>query len=314
MSVIKKAPRTEQKNLRAIFNLYAQKAVQDFPELEGRLAILDVAGHEYHGAVDMQKSGFDSELEFVRFLAMKSRHAEKRDTSYATCHKSFCLIVFNDAMRMTGKYNRDVLKTLNHELGHLVVPGGIGGEKTETNANFKEAAADVFACLRHRGDDIIDRLAWKRAINFIGHAETEHFTSFALENLKTLRQKTDFKTLTPQQAVELSLTIAKKYSLTEKQIGQLKRDFTPVKAKMTKGMSVEAKMKLVADLVCGDVADESFRAGLAFLKPYFETGVSLKGKTLDLASPYWNGVRKTLKEKELKLPGDNVIKFPRLKP
>jgi hypothetical protein len=322
----KKAAQLGQKSLSKIFNSYAKKAVKDFPQLKGRLAILDVKAHDYHGEVDLEKSGFASDADFVRYLSNASQDAEKKATSKAKRQGDFLLIVFNGAMKATGLHRRDVIKTLDHELGHLVVPDAFGGR----NTNFKECVADVFSCLRHiqrfsTDSNIIDRLAWKRAIHFVRYGEAGHFTSFALEALKPLQGKIDFNALTPQQMTELSWNIAAKFSLSESLAGRLKENFKSVKSKMSADLAAEAKMKLVADLICGDVDYYTFKAGLAFLKPYFETGTGFKGKKLYLGGSYWDSVQKTLKEKELKLAEtglffnmplarNNVIKFPNPKP
>ena len=316
MPAIKKTSQLNRKSLSEIFNRYAQEATKDFPQLEGRLAILDVSAHDYHGDVDLEKSGFASDAEFARYLSKVCQSSEDSATSKANRRSKhgLCLIVFNGAMKATGLPERDIMKTLDHELGHFVVPNALGGGDTESNFNFRECAADVFSCLKHlqrfgAGSNIIDRLAWKRAIKLVLHGEAGHFTSFALEALKSLQDKIDFKALTPQQVTALSWNIAAKFSLPQNLVKHLDETFETVRSKIAKGMAVEEKLKLVADLLRDEVDYHTFKSGLAHLKPHLETGTGFKGKTLNLSGEYWDGVRKALAEKEARLAKSNVIKF-----
>lgn len=324
MPLRKKLPYTLQKPLREIFNLYAREAVRDFPHLEGKFAILDVAAHDYHGEVDLKKSGFASDTEFADYLSKVCQSSEGGGTSRAKrlLKHGFCLIAFNGFMPVTHCAEQDLIRTLDHEFGHLVVQDALGGAKTQSHTNFKECAADVFSCLKHlqrfgTGSNLVEKLAWKRAINLVSYGEIGHFTTFALEALKPLQDKIDFKSLTPQQMANLSWDIAAKFALPESRIQQLDEAFKTVKSKVTKGAAVEERLKPVADFLCGEVDYHVFRAGLAYLKPYLETGTGFKGKPLDLSGAYWDGVRKTIREKESRFtPPDknNVIKFPDIKP
>jgi hypothetical protein len=321
MPIRKKIPYALQKPLSEIFNLYAKEAAKDFPQLKGRFAILDVAAHDYHGDVDVKKSGFASDTEFADYLSKVCQSSEGGNTSKAKrrLKHGFCLIAFKGFMPVIHCAEQDLMRTLDHELGHLVVPDALGGAKTQSHTNFKECAADIFSCLKHiqrfgAGSNLIDKLAWKRAINLVSYGEIDHFTSFALDALRPLLDKIDVKALTPQQMTDLSWNIAAKFSLPENLIQQLDAAFKTVKSKVTKGAAVEERLKPVADFLCGDVDDHVFRAGLAYLKPYLETGTGFKGKSVDLSGDYWDMVRKTLAEKEPKLVKNNAIKFPDKKP
>lgn len=305
----------QPESLREIFDRYAKDIAKDFPQMAGRLAILDVKAGQWSGDIDLEKISFASDAEFKTF-ADGSQEINKQDTTavWHCINPDLYILSFVEAMRFTRSLDQDRLFTLDHEIGHLVVQDAYTTAETASNHNFRECAADIFASLKHMqrfgiDPEFIDDLASKRASYFALAEEPTHFTTFALEALKPLLNKIDFSTLTPEKMTALSWRMAAEFSLHQKLIDNLSATFKNALSKLPEDSPFEDKLKAIADLICDDKTDYyPFRTGLVLLKPYLENQMRYtNGANIYLIGPYWDGVRQKLKEKEFQLAADELL-------
>ena len=319
-------PKEKQKSLLEVFNKFARDAVRDFPDLQGKLAILDVDTGKYTtGTVDLEKTGFVSMTGLNNYVTACLREAKKQKVSLAfrVGVDDFHVIAVNGGLRgLVSSPERKTTFLLNHELGHYVVPGAYYNKDSMLyEKNHGECAADVYACLKlfqqyGTKTGYARALAGVRAIDFIfrGHGG-RHFTSFAVEAVNVLKYKIDFTKLTPEQMVVLSKRIAERFSPGQKVLTSLTETFADLRKGFTAQTSFEEKMKALADLICKDDVDYyTFKAGASILSVGLKKGLSAWDKRMDLTTEYWNGVRKKLKEKEFKLVEKDLLRdIPQVK-
>ncbi len=300
--------------LREIFNDFARDAVRDYPAITGRFAILNLATHEHHGEIDLQKSGFADEAAFAAYLGDYTQKYKASATSRAMrkSAKGLLFIGFNGASAVMRDPERDVMKTLDHELGHLLVEGAIGGKTDDAGTNFRECAADVFAALRdmqRNGTEsgLLERLAWHRAVKLARKGDGSHFTTFALQKLDEVKDRIDFSRLTPQQTTQLAWTIAAATALPQAALQRLGKKLAPLARKKSATEDIEDRLKNAADLLHGEKDQMTSRALLAYLAPYLASSRSFDGSALKTQGAEWDAVRQLVAEKNAKIASVGLL-------
>lgn len=297
-----------------IFDRFAADATRDFPQIAGRFAILDVASRDYHGDIDVKKSGFDDDTGFAKYLSETSQEYSESATSRAKrkSEDGLLLIVFNGAAAVMRDPVRDITKTLDHELGHLVAQGGLGGGKDSAGSNFRECIADIFACLRdmqRNGVDspLLDRLAWHRAIQLVRRDGGDHFTTFALQKLAEVKDRIDFDRLTPAQMGKLAWNIASEAALPQSTLERLAKKMKPLEKENGVTTKIEDRLLAAAEILRTEKDATTAKALLAYLSPYIDSGKGFDGKALDLSGDKWDTVRKTVAEQRAKIASSGVL-------
>ncbi len=98
----------------------------------------------------------------------------------------------------------------DHEVGHLVVPNGLGHDCLF----LAEATAETYAALRHvqrygAEDDYIQRVNLARVENLVGGGDwwIYYYHPQMLDKVDELKQQCDLSLLTPRETVELTMQI-----------------------------------------------------------------------------------------------------------
>lgn len=197
-------------SLRDIFNAEAQRAVDSFTCLQRGLIIVDAAHAQASYA---EKSLFPDiapseqrakDIDFITKFTAGEKH------SFCNISWGYHLIVMADHVTLERAMfglpqHQELLFTLDHEIGHLVVPGGFHGGRSFT----KEACADIYALLRaeQRWGDMAPMLRanrFKRAFDTVFKARTTHYTLPATAALATLRTDLDIKSMAPDELTTLA--------------------------------------------------------------------------------------------------------------
>lgn len=106
--------------------------------------------------------------------------------------------------------------TLDHEMGHLLVPLAMGVDGSY-NIHYRECAADAFAAIRtfqrygntEEARDIIEEMTMKRSFNAVANWQTEHLTSSVFNQILEDSALTDFSKISFKEGI----SIAQKYAL-----------------------------------------------------------------------------------------------------
>lgn len=250
-----------KETLRDLFNTEAIRAVDTFKCLQGGLIIVDAAHAQasYAG----KPSAFDTttpdrrekEIDFITKITAGEKH------SFCNIRWGYNLIVM--APHVTVKrgmfglpQHQEVMFVLDHEIGHLVVPGGFMGGRAFT----KEACADTYALLRaeQRWGDMTPFLRanrFKRAFDATFKGRMTHFTLPATAALDAMRANLDIKNMSPADITALANTVMKDNTPDGVALAEIQLALMPVKAayadsdanlpaaiKVLKGIIAEGKL------------------------------------------------------------------------
>ena len=160
----------------------------DHPKHKGRIFFLDVASHElrgYKGAeAEKIKKILNTNHEVGCALAIRDRERGSEAVYYPTPGYS-CVFLDTRPYKerlirlVAGPEASDIenVFTLDHEIGHLICPGGI--EKF----NLRECVADAYATIRHiqrfgADSPYLHNIVHSRAVGLVfERGEGSHFTS-----------------------------------------------------------------------------------------------------------------------------------------
>ncbi len=153
----------------------------------------------------------------------------------------------------------EALFQFNHELGHLVVPGGsvpVGEAKgLATNPakqqfviNRTEIAADCFAVLRGFSqatfsDADADSLALMRALSALKDMDLIHLSTQGIDQIRIDAHDGNITSLTPREIKAIARDHAKKFRLSETEVTG-----SSAEAIFLKSSTPEEKLKIVQDL------------------------------------------------------------------
>lgn len=305
------------KSLTALFNAEAKKATEDFPELAGRFALVNVPEGEAVTFVDPMRTRLRSQRELDYILGDVAGAAAEAHSSLATKLPNGLNVLAYTPLpfRMfTGRDQSEDMETLaviDHELGHLVV----GGAFSSKDSCYRETAADAFAVLRHMqryGDEsrAIEKAGWRRAFDFVMTGDRGHFTTLALDELDAVKHKIDIKAMTPDQTMKLAQRIALEHTPHFDATDIIGASFSPVRMVMERSGSVEEGLKALAGIaLASDNAFYTFKIGARVLKPFLN-GEVLDGRThqpIELKGDYWDKVRQDLAAKSAQLKDDGIL-------
>ena len=209
------------------FNAFAKRAVKDFPVLEGKFAIYNVPDNALYGSFNKSKRGRLQEIGQAYIKEFKPRNAGALALPPSEHGKGYYLIDYIGDPLSSASF------ILEHELGHLIAPGGLP-DNMHTR-NFNECVADTFACLRQSTDikrmqeQIKDRML-TCSIEAIQYGHISHFQFPVLQELERLSNEyaPSMKKLTPIQTANLSYRLTLLYSTPQKDLNKLRKIFKPV--------------------------------------------------------------------------------------
>lgn len=304
-------------SLTETFNREVKKALTDFPQLQGRFMFINAPEDNAILDIDREMLGIRSDRELQGLLSQIKATAEKAGSSMATKlgRDTLDVLVFTPLpfKMFTGKdqsAEMEAMAVFDHELGHLVVPGGYFSK----DPTLRETAADTFAVLRHiqrYGDDskAIEKAGWRRAFDFVTSGDAGHFTMLTVDEVAKLKDTLDIKNMTPTQTVELASRLALEHTPHADVTNAIAYEFEPVRVTMQRTQNIEAAMKALADIILDDNVDYyAIKIGGRALKPFLDGEVrNGKGETFELKGAYWNSVREELNTKLADINKDGLL-------
>lgn len=307
-----KSAQNSELSLTEIFNEFARKSVEDFPELENKFIIYSLPTNTFHGS-------FAEDDDRARTGTIVLRNCAVR---YNKKHPSVAAISgrFDDYFLMAYLSMSHIAENLfhnaKHELGHLVVPFGIGDRYSE---NFSECAAYAFSFIyqSHQFGDMkkcLEENIWDRSIDLIVKGETDHFSMFVLSELDRLTQSNDLSKLTPVQAGNLAYRLSLQYAPKEEHLSRLLEIFAPVWEEYgTNGEKLsEPILKKCAEIIFedhGGVSREVYIIGKTFLEPFLNHRQELltvhvspkSAANKELEGAFWESIREKVKERDAQI-------------
>ena len=307
-----KSAQNSELSLTEIFNEFARKSVEDFPELENKFIIYSLPTNTFHGS-------FAEDDDRARTGTIVLRNCAVR---YNKKHPSVAAISgrFDDYFLMAYLSMSHIAENLfhnaKHELGHLVVPFGI---EDRHNENFSECAAYAFSFIyqSHQFGDMkkcLEENIWDRSIDLIVKGETDHFSMFVLSELDRLTQSNDLSKLTPVQVVNLAYRLSLQYAPEEEHLLQLSEIFSPVwKEYGTSGEKLsEPILKKCAEIIFedhGNISNAVYIVGKTFLDPFLNNRQELltvyvspkSAANNELKGNFWDNIREKIKERDLQI-------------
>jgi hypothetical protein len=306
----------EKLPLREIFNREVRKAVDDFPQLKGRFIFVNAVDGEANAFVDPE---LVSNAELDQITADMTKQAKKAGSAFATklgrYHELDVMTYTPLPFRMfTGKdqpAERELMATFDHELGHLVVPGGYYSK----DPCFRETAADAFAVLRQAqrygdADEAIKKAGWRRAFDFVMSGDAGHFTTLSIDEMKPLMDKLDVKAMTPDQTVKLAQRFALAHTPHADVTNNVAKSFNPVRETLRDTHDIKEALKVLADIsLSSDTAYYTFKIGSRVLKAFLDGEVrnAKDNSVFELKGDYWDGVRQKIAERDLQMKDEGLL-------
>lgn len=305
----KKGRKGSQAALLRVFNTFAREALRDYPQLKGRLALYNASTRSWHSLPGCGKGKGAP----TQHLVMEATSNDEGFTAFAVPTDEYALIAYHVSDRkartmasISDAWRREILATLEHELGHLVAPAGIYSRYGD---NFSECVADAFAFIRQQQKyrDVqrpLKATAWIRTHEFVLDRESLHFTLPVLSELHAMLQEYDLSRLTPSQSANLAYRLARQYACTKRQVRRLMRVFAPAR-RICKRRGLKAALKKCAQIMLARRRKDAaliYAVGSALLRPYLDREVELiativrkrDAERLRLEGSFWDEVREKI--------------------
>ncbi len=303
-------------SLSEIFNKEVTRALKDYPHLRGKFAFINNADGSRIYDVDPELSGFRSQRELDRYLndlAVFSRGKGPLSTKDPDANLNviaYSPLPMSLFTRGADSAQKEALALFDHELGHLVVKGSMASQ----DPCYRECAADVFSIIRHMqrydsSSDIVGIIGWRRAFDFVMSGRSEHFTTLAIDELERLKDKIDFKEMSPEQIKNLAMRIALAHTPHPDISNGVSRTFDPVRQTLqqTRG-NLELAMRTLAEITLDHKDDyHVFKIGNAVLQSFLDGKISNNKGPMLLTGPFWDDVRRDLKEQADNLAKNHIL-------
>lgn len=317
----RKGRKGSQADLLKIFNAFAREALRDYPQLKGRLALYNASTQSWHSLPGCGKGKHAP----TQNLVMEATSNDEGFTAFAVPTDEYALIAYHVSDRKartmastSDALRREILATLEHELGHLVAPAGIYSKYGD---NFSECVADAFAFIRQQQKyrDVqrpLKATAWIRTHEFVLDRESLHFTLPVLTELQAMLQEYDLSRLTPSQSANLAYRLARQYACTRRQLRRLMRVFAPAR-RICKRRGLKAALKKCAQVMLARRRKDAaliYAVGSALLRPYLDREIELlatlvrkqDAQRLRLTGPFWDDVREKMAWRDEELARQNA--------
>ncbi len=312
-AVPKKERHRSPPDLKAVFTRFARRALKDFPELKDKFLVID--REHFDRTFGSLAEGKDKEY-FTKTTIYTAQPPEGHHRAAATFGLSFddktsiriiLVHAFSKTKRTMLPADRSWIDeakgVLDHELGHLVVPGGYIGR----NGRLKETASDVFMQLRRmqrlqsvEAKNDLEANIWGRTCHMVLHGRQSHYTAAGLEILKNMDFKDEILGLSPIETANVACRIAETSVLG-------RGDFTPIFLYVRNAEGgLEQKLTTAVEVILKDPQRPfaALNACADFLSPFLEGHGKLTSMQftpdeiaeIDLTTPYWNSVRDRIAE------------------
>jgi DNA-binding transcriptional MerR regulator len=319
------ARREEQqgKSLSDIFNQFAKESVEHFPAAKGKLLILDTNEYRSYGHESLNLKKADVTIDEINEF-LDERYRDKSRQTYADWENEVNLyfIMYDEKVKRKERKNvpetteKDIFFLLDHELAHIVIKDpALDGENTQYKDTLKEAIADAYAMIRHyqrfgadseHKNSIID--PWARAGALTLNKDTIHFSTFMLEEIIKRKDAIDFKALSPQQTAELARRFAVQYTPPSSAVNRIFKKLKPVQDTFEKSPRTDKWLRKLAEITLDPANDPyTFKICNRILNGYLDGRKDMDGISVKVSGPYWDGVKKQLKEAEERHAREDIL-------
>lgn len=312
-------------SLSDIICAFYEDALKRFPQLKGRLLVVDVENREVHGKNELEESTdltHETALTFVSNCETMQKY--RAGTKKSSCSQTFPrldglrVIFFRQPdIPMSGTVSRrqkmHILAVLDHELGHLALRDGLPSPQEERDPYSKIAAeciADAYALIRHYqrfganstytdkiegGDNRLIRLT-------SGHPD--HFTTFVTDEIRRRRHEIDFKALTPADTANLARRFALEFMPPAPVIKTLADTFAKIRKDHPEP---EERFKATVDLALDPKTGyHAFIIAHRLLAGFLDGRIFFK-KPLTLSQEYKDDLRRKLALREIQLEKQDIL-------
>lgn len=316
----------KKQTLREVFNKFAADAADRFPQLNGKLLVLDMNEHKIHGLnhLDEKKTKLtkESAVDYLSNHPITREMEVNKHASPCTIYderKGVHVIFMNDPVKESERDNvkpateQNLLFILDHELGHCAIRNGFGRDQSPYSALLAETVADAYALIRHYqrfGTDspyankYVDPSA--RAENFILGGDAEHFTSFTLAEIIKRKDEIDFNSLSPQETADLARRFALEFMPPAPAVEDMFREMNDVRKAFA--VNFNGGVKALVEKALDPKTDYfTFKLGYMWLHKYLDKGALPDGSPLKLPKEYVDDAKKRLKEREMKFAQESIL-------
>jgi hypothetical protein len=291
-------------SLTDIFNRFAKRTLEDFPQMRGKFSFYSATTNTSHGNLNSKQE----EDEILRALKESiSTGTGNAHAAFAVKQAGYYLMAWvkNQGRRYTSidePLEQEVLSVLEHELGHLIAPGGADNEYV----------ADAFCFIRlQKNKDIGKSIEAHMSITSIALAlngDSEHFTNPVLIALKRLSQDHDFSSLTPTQAANLAYRTTLQYAPSQKQLDDILLAFSDARKEYKTGSFIISLQKFALAMFT-DQSEQSemiFSIGKSLLDPFLNSRHEFLAtlmspeqlKKLNFEGYVWDTIRKGIEDRD----------------
>lgn len=232
--------------LNDLITAFVAESEQLAPELKGKLCVYDVASNTYYVSPDFsaRKRGFDSIRAFrEEYLPGHQDTDGARATAFKDAQYDLHLITLTqeltDAQRanLSAQDVQDIYHTLDHELGHLIIPAAYDDYNESTHHTLlAENIAECFAMIRHHQRFGDDRLplgshALELLASYVLNAHknlSSHFHYPAIRAFEAVSQQIDFTALSLHDSAGLAQRFGRAHAPSPVFVAALRKAFAPV--------------------------------------------------------------------------------------
>jgi hypothetical protein len=298
----------QDQRLSSLFNSFAAKAVDDFPQLRKNFVIYSKPTNDFFGSLP---ENIDASMKQVVIDFAASRPKLGGEAGFIG---DIPMIVIHETGIEEGASKRfsfwdapveqNFKRFLRHELGHHIVPAGIS-EKTGL-PNRAESGADVFSFFgdfEHKGQladaSWKDVTQWGRTVEFF-FGYPHYYTVPALQAAQELSERHDICELSPLEKANAAYRIALTSGFSDKKLEDVHSSIFKENGQYSfMEICTFVGEAMLADH--GELTDDVRVACKTMLRPILDKNEKAT-KTIfgqgfegcDFSTPFWDGVRKKI--------------------
>lgn len=292
------------------FNSFAERAVTDFPQMKDRFVF-------YSAPTDTVLGSFGDDGEALKTYL---REEVKKQVATGFVPQASALPNSDDYFLMinymsgpeNAQHEMEVRRVLEHELGHLVGPGG----HNHFTHHFVECVADTFSFIRQQqkypsAPDAMELSLFKNTLPFLLKGNADIFTAPAIQGFREFSEAHDVQelNLTPAQTANLAYRLSLRNALAPQELEKLAEIFEPVRRGYEGEGGWRDALQECAKLMLEDHGEDTrkvFMTAKAVLTPFLEHDMNVLGtifppeaaENFQLTGDFWYDFRRKLKDRE----------------
>jgi hypothetical protein len=293
------------------FDQAVEEAKRDYPKETRNVTFIDTSAPDAAEKLLAwaKEAGF-SKTQYEALLDKMENQVAFATASNSTDHKLLGMPVTRapEKYGFKGEKEKSAFFTFNHELGHLVIPGGLANESTKST-EYREHAADTFAVLRSLQQGVLDKKdivnkADGRGQEMLFTGDLTHLTSMSLDAVAINPKNTDFISLSKKAIIKIAQKHAARFETdakAEKSLQAVRR--AGMQAQYDGDIETAVEQRLHAlSYVCLTARPDTMQFYIAarILNNAIESGEISHGDIkvkIDSQNEHWQHVHDTIKAK-----------------